>query len=147
MHPFDDVRCGRSLFNRQRFRVRARGYEGQHHQVGVGIHEHILHELFGIEAVQVRAADTCALFAAGIGQAGQGPGVLRQLVGPGAGRVHEVALDVEDKLLAFDAGCRQLGVQCRFRVQLEVAAALAAGGIGAVEGEQGTGCAAGADQK
>src|SRR5262249_5867969 len=67
---------------------------------------------------------------------------------PGAARVDEVPLNVEDELaLAPRARLRERLIERSFGLDLEPAALLARGGIGRIEREQSAGGAAGRNQK
>ena len=62
-----------------------------------------------------------------------------QALEPGAGRVHEVSLDVEDELAAVDDGPRELEVEGRLGVDLVEPAAPALAGVRHVHGQERAG--------
>ena len=94
---------------------RGRRHERQHHQVGVGVEEDVLHELIGTDAAQViEVARPAVRLAARVGrEAAQRSRALGQALEPRARRVHEVALHVEDELLALHDGARELRARAR----------------------------------
>ena len=113
VQPLDDARGGRRLLDRQRLALARRRHERQHHQVGVRVQEDVLHELVGADAVQVvELARPAVRRAARVARhAGERPRARRQALQPGAGRVHEMALHVEDELVAVERRARELQVE------------------------------------
>ena len=143
VEPFDDARGGRGLLDGERLALARGRHEGKHHQVGVGIEEDVLHELVLADALQVVEAAGALRRPAGLRLGHlQGPRRLRQPLGPRAGRVHEVALHVEDELVAVDRRARELLVEGGLARQVEIAAAGTGGRIGLVQGEERGGGAA-----
>src|SRR5436190_3243550 len=136
LHLVDDAAHRVGGLTRHRLVIGARGDERQDHHVGVGVHEHVLDELFRRQAVQVAAL-------AGLRRERTG-GLRRPLersrrrrLDPGAGRIDEMALHVEDELaLSAGAPLRKLRVERGFRLDLEEAAGFARSRVRCVEREQ-----------
>jgi hypothetical protein len=132
---------GGGFLDRQRL-VRAGGRdEAQHGEIGVGVEEDVLDELVRAHAAQVREAGLLRRRAAfGIDEA-ERMRAFRQAPGPGAGRIHEVALYVEDEFVARQRVFRGGGFECRLGRHRVGRAALAAGEEGGVHRQQGRRCA------
>ena len=98
----DDPRAGGRLLHGQRLSGERARHERQHHAVGVGVEEHVLHELLGAEVLDLRHAR-----AGGSRKAEEALAALRGVLEPLPAGVHEVALHVEDELAAAELGPRQ----------------------------------------
>src|SRR3546814_884706 len=107
-HLVDDAADLVGLLNGQELFLPARGNEGKHHHVGVGIEEDILDELLGAA------------------EAGLSKTVLAD----------EVSLHVEYELPAAEAIERRVRIDRRDLVQLKEAAGPPGSGVRSVEGEQ-----------
>jgi hypothetical protein len=79
------------------------GNERQNHHVRVGIQKNIFDELIGAEAAQIRAPALAAERAGRLWRPFEGVGGC--WAHPGAGRVDEMALDVEDELVLASDRC------------------------------------------
>ena len=138
-HAVHDLAHGVRRFDRQRRGIAPGGDEGQHHHVGIAVHEHVLDEFLRRQTSEVAArAGLVVQLAIAFGRELEcrlGGGFY-----PGAGRVDEVALHVEDELRFFQGSLGQLRLECRLGRQVEEAASLARPGIGGVEREQGACC-------
>jgi hypothetical protein len=122
---------------------RRRGrHKRQHHHVRVGIQEDVLDELVRAQALQIAQRIVVARRAVRLRHAGERPGEVGNLLQPLAGRVHIVALHVEDELVAAQPGVGKLPVERRVRGQFEEAGGFAGGRVHLVHGQQRGGCAA-----
>ena len=104
--------------DRHRLGIAGGGDEGQHHHIGVAVHEHVLEEHLGVLRVALRRVDEVAL------------DVEDELL-PGGSDLRAGELQVQG---------------CCFR-QVEESACLSSRGVGRVEGEQRARCATGRSQK
>jgi hypothetical protein len=108
--------------------------ERQDHHVRVGIQKNIFDELIGAEAAQIRAPALAAERAGRLWRAFEGVG--GRWAHPGAGRVDELALDVEDELvLASDRCLSERRLERGLLRDAEEAAAPAGRRVGGVGGE------------
>ena len=108
------------------------GHEAQHREVGVAVHEHVLDELLGREAV-----DRVGVAAGALREPRQDPlPVLAGIGAPLAGGVDHVGLDVEDELVAGEHALGRRGLERRLARQAEGAAGVAARGEGLVERQE-----------
>jgi hypothetical protein len=140
-----DLRGGLGLLDRERLALPRRGHEGEHHEVGVRVHEDVLHELVGPDAAQVVEAPRplVRLAARGWSRSVSGLAPAGRRLQPRARRVHEVPLHVEDELVAVHGRARGVQVERGFLRQVVEAAAAALGGVGRVEAEERGGHPAG----
>jgi len=104
--------------DRDRFGVPSGGHEGQHHHVGVAVHEDVLEEDLRALRIAFRRVDEVAL------------DVEDELLPGGA-----------------DLRARELHIQHGVAGQLEEAAGPSGRGVGRVEGQQRAGCATGRGQE
>ena len=145
--PIDDAPHGVCRLDRHRFGIAPRGDEGEDHQVGVAVEEHILHELLGSEAAQMTprtgrlAAERTGRLRRPLERVGRG------IPHPRAGRIDEVPLHVEDELAVAELRGGELRLERGLGLELEETAAPAGGSVRGVESEQRARCAAGGDEE
>ncbi len=135
---FHDARRRERLVDGERLALACRGDEGEDHEVGVRIHENVLHEFVRADALQVIEA---AAFRRGsasrrLRHRGEGLRIGADVLQPRALRIHEVSLDVEDEFVAIDRGARELQVVGGLAGDLVEAAARALPRVGRVHREQ-----------
>lgn len=131
---------GGGFLDGERLALAGGRHEAQHHEVGVGIEENVLDEGVRAEALEVVQRSGQGRGGAAVGgKAAEGPRALGQGLEPGPGRVHEVALHIEDELVAGHAGRGGVRVQAGLGGELVEAAAAAGGGVGLVHRQQGGG--------
>ena len=61
-HFVHDVARRNRLFDRERLAFASRRHEAQHHEIGIGVQEHILDELLARQALQIAALARLGLF-------------------------------------------------------------------------------------
>ena len=145
----DDACGGLSLLDGERLALAGRRHEREHHQIGVGVHEHVLHELVRPDAVQVVAVAGAAmrLATAAIGGELQRLRRRRQGLQPRAGGIHEVTLHVEDELVAVHCRARGKPVERCLARHLVEAARAARGRVRRIETRERAGDSARRDEK
>ena len=122
--PVDHLARGGCLLDGNRLVGPAGRDERQTHQVRVAVQEYVLDEIAGAGAVHVLPAEEgVVLPALGFQRARE---IGRQVM----------SLDVENELPAFQPAGRQLGIEGRFRRQVEGAPPVAGRGVNVVEGQQ-----------
>src|SRR5712692_7769628 len=130
----DELSRALRLLERERVVLGQRRHEAQHRHVRIAVDEDLLDETLGREA-----GDRVRLAASAPREARQRllPDSGVAPLPPGADRVHQMRLYIEDELAAGErlAGRRRL--ECRFLGQDEATTGIAARGESGVEGEQG----------
>ena len=116
-------------------------HEAEHGEVGVRVQEDVLDELLAAHAAQVVEPGRIGRGAATHVDEAQRPRPFGQGARPGAGRVHEMALHVEDEFVAAERRIRGCRFQRRLLRHFVRRPAPAAGEEGGVHGQQG-GCGA-----
>jgi hypothetical protein len=136
-HALDDCRGGGRFLDGERLVFARRRHERQHDQVRIRVQEHVLDERVAADALhrsKSRLVDGAATRP--IGREAQRLRARRQVLRPGPGRVHEVALHVEDELALVKRAAREHVVERRFAGKIVEAAACALRGERGVERKQ-----------
>lgn len=137
LQALDNPRGGGRFLDGQRLARTGGWHEAEHHQVGIGIDKHIADEGIRSETLQmIQSSRQCGSGAAFGLRKTEWFDALWNRGRPGAGRIHEMTLDIENELVASQHARGRLGFQRRNGGQCEATAELAGAGVGPIHGQQ-----------
>lgn len=146
LEAVDDAAHRVRRFDLERRGVAARGNEGQHHHVGVAVEKHVLDEFIRAQAGEMAARTGVVVQrTAALGRETEGTG--RRGPQPGLGRIHVMALHIEDEFAALESRRGLFGFQRGCSRQIEKAAVATRRRMRRIEGEEGAGGSTGGQQE